>query len=195
MKRQNSKPKEEALRSGFTIAELLMVIIVISLLAGVGGGFYVGTYKNMLAQKAARDLVLAAKYARIMAIEQQKPYRMELDVVNNGFQLVVDQFSEETDQIEQMIVRDLYFKPVQFAGDVKFEDIQIVTVSSETETETDEQTTIVFSPHGTAQTVVIQVGDGKNHYTVQIRAATAKAKMYSGTTEEAQTDTVDLDAE
>ena len=181
---------------------MLVVVVIIALIASVGGGIYVGTYKRMLVEKAARDFVLAAKYARIMAIERQKPYRMKLgaaDAANNGFGLVIDEFNQETEQTEQVIVRDLYFKPVEFAGDVKFEGIQITSAGWEAATESDEAREIVFSPSGTAQSAVIQIGDGKNHYTVSISAATGRATMYFGTAEkvkeEVKIGTIDLDQE
>lgn len=190
LRKATSVQRSTTLR-GFTIVEVLLVVTLLALLAGVGGGIYVGTYKNMLAKKSARDFLLAAKYARIMAIERQIPCRIELDEA--GFCLVVEQFNEETKQIEQVIVRDLYFKPVEFAGDVEFEDIQIESIGLEEATEG--RRTIVFSPNGTAQSAVVQIGDGKNHYTVSISAATGKAKMYAGTSEEVEIGTVDLDEE
>ncbi len=205
MKTQNLKVKAKTERYGFTIAEILLVVVIIALIASVGGGLYMGTYKRMLVEKAARDFVLAAKYARIMAIEQQKPYRMKLgatgaaDAANNGFGLVVDEFNQETEQTEQVIVRDSYFKPVEFAGDVKFEGVQITPTGLEAATGTDEAREIVFSPTGTADSAVIQIGDGKNHYTVSINAATGRATMYFGTAEkvkeEVRIGTIDLDRE
>ncbi len=208
MKTQNLKAKVKTERYGFTIAEMLVVVVIIALIASVGGGIYVGTYKRMLVEKAARDFVLAAKYARIMAIEQQKPYKIKLsaadsadtaETANNGFGLVIDEFNQETEETEQVIVRDLYFKPVEFTGDVKFEGIQITPAGWEAATETDEAREIVFSPSGTADSAVIQIGDGKNHYTVSISAATGRATMYFGTAEkvreEVKIGTIDLDQE
>lgn len=180
---------------GFTIAELLVVIVLISLLGGIGGGIYVGTYKRMLVEKAADDILLAAKYARIIAIEKQKPCRMEFDLINNGFQLTLDGFDDKTRLSQSVTVRDLYFKPVKFRGDVGIEDIQIVPFGAENETNDEEQMEIVFQPNGTAQFAVITVGDGKTHYTVSISAATGKVKMYSGTAENVKIGTVDLDAQ
>ena len=182
-------------KHGFTIAELLMVVVIITLVAGLGGGLYVGTHKRMLVEKAARDFLLTAKYARIMAIEQQHPYEIQLDVANNGFWLATSQWSEDAEQTEQVIVRDYYCKPVQFEGEVKFEDLQVTPASIEASTETEEKQAIVFSPNGTAESAVIQIGDGKNHYTISIYAATGKAKMYFGTTENIEVGTIDLDAE
>ena len=187
--------------TGFTITEMLVVVVIIALVASVGGGIYVGTYKRMLVEKAARDFVLAAKLARIMAIERQTPYKIKLaaDAANNGFGLVIDEFNQETEQTEQVVVRDLYFKPVEFGGDVKFEGVQITPAGWEAATETDEAGEIVFSPSGTADSAVIQIGDGKNHYTVSISAATGRATMYFGTAEkvkeEVKIGTIDLEKE
>lgn len=195
MKKLSLKTKVKQMPYGFTIAELLAVIILISLIAGMGGGIYAGTYKKMLVGKAADDILLAAKYARILAIEKQKPCRMEFDLVNNGFQLTLDGLEDKTRQSQSATVRDLYFKPVQFSGDVKVENIQIIPFGSESERDSEEQTEIVFQPNGTAEFAVITVGDGKNHYTVSISAATGKVKMYPGTAENVKIGTVDLDAQ
>lgn len=179
--------------SGFTVVEVLLVVVIIALIASVSGGFYAGTYKNMLAKKSARDFLLAAKYAKITAIERQSPCKIEVDTANNRFGLVIEQFNEETGETEQVMVRDFYFKPVKFGGDIKFEDIRIKSADSEEGFEADEQNTIVFSPNGTARSALVQIGDGKNHYTVSISAATGRAKMHFGTAKEVKTNTVDLD--
>jgi len=179
-------------RFGFTIIELLVVITIIALIAGVGGGFNMRTYRRIQVEKAARDFFLAAKYARILAIEQQQPYRIMLDTTNGGFFIAFNQFNEETEKTEQTIVRDLYSKPVEFPDDIKFEDIKIISLSTDS---SDEQTEIVFLPNGTAQLAIIQIGDGENHYTININAATGKAAVKPGTTEDIQVTTVDLDKE
>ncbi len=196
MQRRKSKVKVKTKRCGFTLAEVLVVVIIISTLAGLGGGIYVGTHKRMLVEKAARDLFLTAQYARIMAIEKQRQYKIQLDAANNGFLLATTQLDEEGGQTEQVIVQNSFCRPVEFEGEVRFEDIQITPIGLETTTEDDEEEqTIVFSPNGTAQSTVIQIGDGKTHYTVSIFAATGKAKVYFGTSEDVEIGFIDLDAE
>jgi len=188
-------PKSEiSLRSGFTITEVLLVVVIIALIAGAGGGLYVGTHKRMLVEKAAREFLLTAQYARIMAIEQQSRYTLQLDAANNRFWLATAQWDAEAGQTTQVIVQDYYCRPIELTGDVKFEDVQIAPMSLET-AETDEGDAMVFLPNGSASSAVIRIGDGKTHYAISIDAATGKATMYFGTAEEIKMNSVDLDAE
>jgi prepilin-type N-terminal cleavage/methylation domain-containing protein len=179
---------------GFTLIEVLLVVLLISLIAGVSGGFYIGSYKAMVVEKAARDLLLTAKYARIMAIEQQRQYKLTLDTINNGFYLTTVQVDEVTQQAQMVIVRDPYCKPVAFDEEIRYEDIQITPTGYETVSEMEGQQTIVFSPDGTAQSAIIQFGDGKTHYSLSINAATGKVKISFGTDENIQINLTDLDA-
>ena len=174
---------------------MLLVIVLIGLLVGAAGGIYIGTYKNKLVEKSARDFFLAAKYARILAIERQSKCIVNLDKANNRFMLVVDEFNEDTGETEQIIVKDLYFKPTEFSGEVKFEKIKIMSNNFEQTSEVKPSTTITFSPDGTAQTALVQIGDGKNHLTVSISAVTGRSKVYSGTADNVKSDTIDLDEE
>jgi type II secretion system protein H len=183
-------PRSVRVIYGFTLVEMLVVVAIIAIVSSVGVGFYAGTFGRLQVEKVARDLLLTAKYGRIKAIEQQRRCKIELDVTNGGFWLVVDQLNEETEQTEQTIVQDFYSKPVELADSVKFEDIQITPVGLE---ETSEETAIVFLPNGTSQSAVIQLGNGRNHYTVSICASTGRARIYQGTSEQVQTKTIDLD--
>ena len=196
MQRQRSKVEVNSTNRGFSLVEVLVVVVIIGLLGGLGGGLYVGTYKRLLVEKAARDFFLTAKYARIMAIEKQRQYKIVLDAVNNGFHLVTTQLDEEGGQTEQMIVRDSFCKPVTFDNEIQFEDIKITPISLVTTNEDDDEgQSIVFSANGTAQTAVIQIGNGKSHYTITISAATGKAKVYDGIVENVEVGVIDLDAE
>ena len=182
-------------RKGFTVSELLMVVVIIGLITGAGAGLYVGTFRKMQVEKAAYDFFLTAKYARLMAVEKQSQYKMELDRANNGFYLTTVLWDEESGQAQQEIVKDFYCKPVEFQGDVVFESVNIVPSGWETQSVSEELQTIVFSPNGTAQSSVVQIGDGNTHYTVSISPATGRAKMLFGTNENVKVGTIDLDVE
>ncbi len=180
---------------GFTISELLLVVVIIGLLTSVGAGLYVGSFRKMQVEKAACDFFLTAKYARLMAVEKQSHYKMELDQANGGFYLSTVLWDEETGQSQQEIVKNLYCKPVEFEGDVFFESVDVAPSGWESQSVSEEQQTIIFSPNGTAQSSVVQIGNGTTHYTISISPATGRAKMFFGTAENVTVGTTDLEAE
>lgn len=187
--------KNKLKQCGFTLIELLVVIAIISLMASIGGGMLLGSYERLKVDKAASNLLLTAKYARMMAVEQQKIYTLYLDILNNEFYLVTTLFNEETGQTGEVIVQDPYCKPVAYEDNIRFEDIQITPIGLETVTETEDLSTIAFLPDGTAQSAVIQIGNEKTHYALSINAATGNAKLILGTIENVKVSTIDLDSE
>lgn len=177
---------------GFTVVEVLVVIALIALIGGIGGGLYKGSYKALLVKRAARNFYLAAKYARMLAIERQQPCKIVLDSKENRYALVVDEFSEETQQVEQYEVRDFYFKPVELGGDIEFEMIQITSYYGEEDYQ-GFNPSLIFLSDGTSQAAVIQIGDGQTHYTAKIYPATGRVKMHYGQADELEAQIVDLD--
>lgn len=177
----------------FTLSELLLVVAIIVIVGGLGGGLYTGTHKRLLVEKAARQFLLTAKYARIAAVQQQRPYELQLDAGNKGFMLTTTQWNEQTGQTEKLIIKNYYCKPVEFEGEVEFEDVRIATLAGEQSADDEQARRILFIPNGSAESAVVQMGDGKNHYTVAIVAATGKATLYRGKAKEVRTAVVDLD--
>jgi prepilin-type N-terminal cleavage/methylation domain-containing protein len=186
--RQNNGPYG----GGFTIIELMLVVSIIALLAGASGAMYFGTYKRMLVEKAAKEVLLAAKYARVIAVEKQTRCKMMLDDTNNSFLLTVPGADSRGGGAENVISNE-YAKPRQFAGDVKFEEIQITSTARRGDAESESM--VVFRPNGTADMAVLQIGDGKNHCTVYISAATGKGRIETGEAMETGLEVLDLDVE
>ncbi len=168
------------------------MVAIIALVGGLGGGLYANSYKRLLVEKAARQLLLMARYARIVAIEQQRPYELQLDE-EKGFLLTTVQTNPETGQTEQTIVRDFYCRPVAFEGNVTFEEIRIAMITAETTSESEQERKIIFLPNGSSASAVIQIGDGATHYTVTLVAATGKATLSAGLAGEIKTGIIDLD--
>jgi prepilin-type N-terminal cleavage/methylation domain-containing protein len=184
--------RESAIR-GFTLVEILLVVAIIAMVAGLGGGYGVGAYKRLLVEKTARQLLVTATYARIMAIEQQRPYELQLAAGSPGFLLTTTEMNPETGETERVIVRDFYCRPVEFEGDIKFEDVKLELVAGESADAADTEQKVVFLPNGSAESAILQIGDGKSHYTLAVVAATGKATLYAGMVQDVDTVSVDLD--
>jgi prepilin-type N-terminal cleavage/methylation domain-containing protein len=190
---RKSQITNQQLAQAFTLVEILLVVAILAMMAGLGGGYCIGTYKRLLVEKTARQLLLMATYARIMAIEQQRPYELQLDAGNRGFLLMTTEMNPQTGETERVLVRDFYCRPVEFEGDIQFEDVKLEIAAGESADGTDLEQKIVFLPNGSAESAVLQIGDGKSHYTLAVVAATGKATLYEGTAENVDTVSVDLD--
>lgn len=190
---QKSEIRNQKSARGFTLIEILLVVVIVTMIAGLGGGYCIGSYKRLIVEKTARQLLLMATYARIMAIEQQRPYELQMDVGNRGFLLATTEMNEQTGETERVIVKDYYCRPVEFEGDVQFEDVMVSTPTGEPLGDSDPEQKVIFLPNGSAESAVLQIGDGKTHYTVAIVAATGKATLSVGTAQEIDTVSIDLD--
>lgn len=193
MSRKTRSVRRAAGLGAFTLTELLLVVAIITVIGGLSGGMYAGTYKKLLVERAARQFLLSAKYARIMAIEHGRPYELRLDAGNKGFAVTTTQWNEQTAEGESVLVRDYYAKPVEFEGDVKFEDVKILTLVAEQVSDVDAEQRIVFLPNGSAESAAIQIGNGRTHYTIVVVAATGKATLRAGTAETVNMAVIDLD--
>lgn len=178
---------------GFTLIEILLVVALIALLGGLGGGMYAGTYEKLLVEKTARQFLLTARYARIMAVERGQPYELQLGP--KGFLAATTQWNSADSQTEKTAVRDYYCKPVEFEGRISFEDLRIKAVTAQAATDEEGPQRIMFLPNGSADFAVIQIGDGKTHYSIAIEPSTGRASLYEGPADNVKLTAVDLDAQ
>jgi hypothetical protein len=192
--------------------ELLLVASIIVLLGGLGGGLYVGTFKKLLVEKTARQFLLTA-------VEQQRPYELLLAQDNKGFLLATMQtatstalgtptataaaagtttateVAAETAPAQRTPVKNIYCRPVVFEGDVQFESVQIMALNATQTSDGELEQKITFWPSGCAESAVVQIGDGKTHYTIAVVAATGRATLYEGPATAVRTASIDLDLE
>jgi type II secretion system protein H len=191
---------------GFTLIEILVVIAIIAIIATASSGLYHGTFKNMQLEKAAKEIYLAAKYARLAAVEKQTEFRLAIDKVENKIFVVYERMNPETEELEKTIASNPYTKPVTLPNGVTIQDVKIVRsiqliedkkkgdLEDEEDEYEDEESgeVVVFTPYGTADSAVIKIGNERTSYTVSISPATGKVKIVRGETE-LPMDIIDLD--
>lgn len=177
-------------KRGFTLIELLAVTALIALLAGVTLLRYAKMGTQTILTNQARQIYLAAKYARVASIEQQKSYVLRLDAL--GRQITVGPMSQEEQTLESgqepepSIVKNAYVQPITLNEKLLVEQFLV-------DGENLSRTECVFYPDGTAQACVIQLGDGLRHASVFI-TQTGRTRMRMEIAAQIQAGRVDLDA-
>jgi prepilin-type N-terminal cleavage/methylation domain-containing protein len=193
-------------KQGFTLIELLAVTTLIALLAGVTVLRYAKMGTQTILTNQTRQVYMAAKYARIAAIEQQKPFVLQLDA--SGRQITVGPMPQEEQTLasgqaseptassssassesetppEPAIVKNAYVQPITLNEKLLVEQFLV-------DGENLSKTECVFYPDGTAQACVIQLGDGLRHASVFI-TQTGRTQMRMEVAAQIQTGRVDLD--
>ena len=180
--------------SGFTLIELLVVIVIMTIMTGIGTGIFTGTNQKLQVEKAASSLLVMAQYARMTAIEQQRAYKIYLDMTNQEFYLVTTLFDEASGYAEEIIVQESLCAPVLLEGNIIIEDVRILSNDYNIENRSDDLYIITFAPDGTSQTAVAQIGDGQTHYTLTVNEVTGKSTLFPTTIENVKIDIYDIDA-
>lgn len=170
---------------GFTLIELLAVAAMVAM-AGIGTILLL-TRGNQKAEvlQSGQQLALAARAARVHAVQYGTSCRLVLDQEGGRFYIVGQDTSEESAE-EETVLMTPYSRPVQLPDLIQFEMIQILGQEPEV-------TEIEFRPNGSARTAIIQIGDGKNRATVTILEATGRVKMTPGELTSLLVDQADLD--
>jgi type II secretory pathway pseudopilin PulG len=186
------------------MVEILVVVAIVALIAGATSGLYMGTFKDMQLEKSAKEIYLAAKYARLGAIEKQTEFRLAIDKTEGKIFVVYEKTDPETLEQEETIASNPYTRPVTLPKGVTIEDLRIVRsiqliepekkgyMSGVEEDSEALDNVVVFTPYGTADSAVIKIGNGKTSFTVSISPATGKVKIARGETE-MPLDVIDLD--
>jgi prepilin-type N-terminal cleavage/methylation domain-containing protein len=177
-------------RRAFTFVELMVVTLLIALLAGSSIRGSVLTFRKMQVERAAREVFLSAQFARIQAVESQRSAQVTLDPKTRSIAVMA------VVKKGQQMVRNAYSRPYQFAEEVTFERIDIMPTRPPEIATQDEapNTVITFRPDGSADEAVVQVGNGKTHWTVYISSGTGAARAEPGVAkEQSATTVIDLD--
>ncbi|MCH7917300.1 MAG: prepilin-type N-terminal cleavage/methylation domain-containing protein [Planctomycetes bacterium] len=182
-------------QEGFTLLELLVVLVVLSVATGLGGGLYVGTYQKLLVTRAARGIYTMAQYARVAAIEKQASMRMVFDKEQKRVWLETTQFNLRSETSEQIVVSNPFCRPVQLAPQVDLEAVLVQARRRGGDSESGARQTLTFYPDGTADTAAIQIGNGVTHYSIGISPSTGKARFVKGEAKDLGSTTIDLDAQ
>ena len=193
-------PASRKQHAGFTLVEILLVVMIIAMATAAFASGSFRMYKKMSLDKAVRKFVLATKYARVYAIENQSECVLVLNASGqqddeeqsgSGFFLAAVELDQQSGEEYEVTISNSYTSPMKFSTDVEFEAIEIVSTSND-DLDSD-ASFIVFRPDGTADSALITIGNSMKSYNVFIAAATGKAQVLNEDIEELPQVSVDLD--
>jgi len=94
-------------RRGFTLIELMVVLTILVLLAGLMAPSFVRQYHEAKLKSAARDVVGLMQYARSQAVVEGTTYRLNIDREGGRVWITYyDTQSEEAQEQEPRFVED-----------------------------------------------------------------------------------------
>jgi Tfp pilus assembly protein FimT len=75
-------------REGFTIIEILLVVIILLAVVGLTVPSFGPAYARLQLKKTAEDLVFVMRYAQSRCVMSNRRIRLELDAQGSGYQLM-----------------------------------------------------------------------------------------------------------
>ncbi len=138
--------------AGFTLVELLLVVIILGILAGMAVPSFRKTYSSLEINNAANNLAILMRYAQARAAVERINYRLNFDPENKSCWLE-RKSSSDSGIFEK--VSSKFTRSIAFPKDIKVEpDLKIVN----------------FYPDGRIDNVMIYLKqDGKEIYAVSTK--------------------------
>jgi type II secretion system protein H len=159
---------------GFTLIELIMVLIVIAVCAALVFPSFRGSGEGLRLRHSARRIVVLTKRARLKAVTEAVEYRLSMDPASGEFWLtrVADPLGEPgvfTEPEGDWGRRFRLEEGVQFGS--------VETPEQSTESGSDE-IGLAFYPDGTAEEAkIVLAGASEEELTIKVRALTGMARL------------------
>ena len=176
---------------GFTLVEIIVVVVIISVLASmIVPGMYAGRSLGRL-RGSARQLLVAAQYARDFATTRRCKCRLMIDVDKQQYVLAFQQDPQHNPS-EFVRLRTGLGRTQGLGKGLRFGRVRIEPREGQ-EQPRQKIDYITFEPSGQADAAVLEITNGEQTYSVLIAPYTGYAKLIEGTTDALPNDRLDLD--
>lgn len=100
-----SGPSKHKRRAGFTLIEVILVAVVITIISGIAFPYFAGSYKGNKLRLSARTISRMARYARSMSIMREKPLTLVLN--HETMEVYLGEYLEQTDTSDGELDQDV----------------------------------------------------------------------------------------
>lgn len=177
-------------RHPFTLIELLMVILVISMTVFLATRGQTKSFQKSELRKSVQEIVLASQYASLLAIESQQPVVLNLDTLKKEMKVLVSTREKRIKPIK----KDPLFKMRPLSEMVNFENIQVQPLVSEiNQSKYEEHYRITYHPDGRCDKAMIVIGVRDLFYSIHTSPFTGKTTVLEGV-QALESEVIDLDA-
>lgn len=178
-------------KRGFTIVELIIVLIVVAVLAGLIAPRMLGLKGPARLRQHTRSFLATARYARDYAVTRRRKCRLTIDLAEQTYTLT-QQKNAEHDPNEFVALNANLGKTQRLPDGLSFEPLQIEPLPGRPKTDL-RADYIDFDPAGRADSAVVQITDGTRTYSVVIAPHTARARLVEDAVAKLPNDRLDLD--
>ncbi len=170
-------------KRGFTLLELSMVILVISIIVAIATPKFKATYQTIQFRNTVYNLVKIMNYARDRAIVEGKPFRVHFFEDEGSFCLETIPETEEDESESPILRRQSRSKRAKEEYEMVRGSIgQKLFFPKDISLDIDEpdEDYVIFYPDGNADECVIYIeGKGKQVYTVTTKSSVGFVKLYN----------------
>lgn len=104
-------PSKHKRRAGFTLIEVILVAVVITIISGIAFPYFAGSYKGNKLRLSARTISRMARYARSMSIMREEPLTLVLN--HETMEVYLGEYLKQTDtadgELDQDVLKRLGF--------------------------------------------------------------------------------------
>ena len=165
-------------RAGFTLIELMVVVIIIGMMGGVAMVSWQALLPNQQFNTAVRKLSEDLHQTRSDAISQNRPYEMRYDIERDSYRVKSPfkkngGFATEEDDPDRLWVRET---------DLEAEGVDIVSVTIDDRTYDSGEVFIRFDPLGASSyhAIVLRHAKFERFYTIEAMPLTGDIRFHDG---------------
>lgn len=181
-------------RNGFTLIEILLVVIIFALGAVLAGMAVYRRTDRMALHSSAQRLLQMARYAHLQAAEHHQECQLHIDISEGRYWLnaqqsgvPVSELAGDESEVDGILAEE-FSRPSVLPTKVRF---ALVRTEDEDVTSGGE-TIICFAEDGSAEGGLVQLATEKGAITLLVYPWTGKAELRVGAIEELPSETLEL---